>query len=93
LGEFGEFTPGNEPGSELFAIERGAQQMPLEREMLPDWTEAREAEAFVNSAHLCRCSCAERKKTGIRRQMTCLLSCAIVTGEPKAINESVLATL
>lgn len=42
MGEFGEFTPGNEPGRELFAIERGAQQMPLEREMLPDQTEARE---------------------------------------------------
>ena len=41
MGEFGEFTPGNEPGSELFAIERGAQQMPLEREILSDRTKAR----------------------------------------------------
>ncbi len=40
MGEFGEFTPGNEPGSELFAIERGAQQMPLEREMLQDRADA-----------------------------------------------------
>jgi hypothetical protein len=40
LGDFGEFAPRDEPRSELFAIERSAQQMPLEREMLPDRPEA-----------------------------------------------------
>jgi hypothetical protein len=42
LGDFGEFAPGNESRRELFAIECRAQQMPLEREVLPDRPEARE---------------------------------------------------
>jgi hypothetical protein len=40
-GESGEFAPRDESRRELFAIERSAQQMPLEREMLPDRSEAR----------------------------------------------------
>jgi hypothetical protein len=35
LGEFGEFAPRDESRSELFAIELSAQQMSLEREVLP----------------------------------------------------------
>ena len=42
LGDFGEFAPSGEPSSKLFAIKRSAQQIPLESEMLPDWSEARE---------------------------------------------------
>jgi hypothetical protein len=34
-------SPCHEPDSELLAIERSAQQMPLEREMLPDRSVAR----------------------------------------------------
>jgi hypothetical protein len=42
LGSLGKFVPRDESGSKLFSIKRSAQQMPLEREMLPDWPEARE---------------------------------------------------
>ena len=42
LGLFGEFAPGNEPCCKLFAIQWSAQQMPLEREVLADRTEARQ---------------------------------------------------
>jgi hypothetical protein len=41
-GDFGDFALCDEPCCELFAKERCAQQMPLEREMLPDRPEARE---------------------------------------------------
>jgi hypothetical protein len=39
---FGKFAPGGEPCFELFAIKRSAQQVALQRAMLPDWSEARE---------------------------------------------------
>ena len=39
-GDFGELAPGDESCRELFAVERGAQQMPLEREVLPNRPEA-----------------------------------------------------
>ncbi|MBB5448361.1 hypothetical protein HDG38_007009, partial [Paraburkholderia sp. WSM4177] len=42
LGETGEKTPGFKPGRELLSIKRSAQQMTLEREVLPDRTEARQ---------------------------------------------------
>ncbi|MGF6813111.1 hypothetical protein OKW30_008328 [Paraburkholderia sp. Clong3] len=42
LGETGEKTPGFKPGRELLSIKRSAQQMRLEREVLPDRTEARQ---------------------------------------------------
>jgi hypothetical protein len=38
----GKFAPCDEPGREVFAIERSAQQMTLEGEVLPDRTEARQ---------------------------------------------------
>jgi hypothetical protein len=42
LGKVGEFAPGHESCRELFAMEWGAQQMTLERDVLPDRPEARE---------------------------------------------------
>lgn len=42
LAGFGEFAPAFEAISEVFAIKRSAQQVPFEREVLPDGTEARE---------------------------------------------------
>jgi len=42
LGDFGDFAPGDKSISELFAIKLSAQQVSLEREMLPNWLEARE---------------------------------------------------
>jgi hypothetical protein len=55
LGYGCEFVPRSESRSELFAIERGAQQVPLEREVLPDQSEAREkslrALRVTKSAH------------------------------------------
>lgn len=42
LGDSGEKTPRFEARDDLFAIERSAQQMPLEREVLPDRPEARQ---------------------------------------------------
>ena len=42
MGEAREETPGVEARSQLLAIERGTQQMALEREVLADRTKARE---------------------------------------------------
>lgn len=42
LGDIGEFVPGFKSCNELFAIERGAEQVTLEREVLTDWSEARQ---------------------------------------------------
>lgn len=42
LGELGETMPRLKTLSELFAVERRAQQMSLEREVLPDRSKARE---------------------------------------------------
>lgn len=42
MGKLGETTPRVKTLSELFAVERSAQQMSLEREVLPDRSEARE---------------------------------------------------
>ena len=44
MGEAREETPGVEARSQLLAIERGTQQMTLEREVLADGAEARELE-------------------------------------------------
>jgi hypothetical protein len=41
-GNFGEFVPGSDPGRALFAMERSAQQMPFQQEVLPNRAEARE---------------------------------------------------
>jgi hypothetical protein len=41
LGKFGETMPGDKAFAKLLATERSAQQMSLEREVLPDRVEAR----------------------------------------------------
>ena len=55
MGEFGENMPCGKALSELLAIERRAQKMSLEREVLPDPAEAREkslrALGVTKSAH------------------------------------------
>jgi hypothetical protein len=42
LSNVGEFAPSGEAGRELLAVERSAQQMSLQCEMLPNRSEARE---------------------------------------------------
>lgn len=42
MGELGETMPCGKARSELFAVERSAQQMSLKREVLPDRPEARQ---------------------------------------------------
>ncbi|SIT47031.1 hypothetical protein BN2475_710012 [Paraburkholderia ribeironis] len=44
MGEFGENMPCGKALSELFAVERRAQKMLLEREVLPDRVEARQTD-------------------------------------------------
>lgn len=48
MGHFSEFVPGSESRSEVLAIEESAQQMPFQREVLPDRTEAMYIALFSN---------------------------------------------